>query len=510
MALPDSILDLSRQNRLGPLSPWFRRRLDREAGRGLFLPEEELAAVGDRLVEELADYRRQTGVAAAVLGMSGGVDSALTAALLKRAGWRVIGFALPIDQDPAETARGVEACEALGIEHRVFDLTEQYRGMVAAIATLDPPLAAADDAPLRVRRGNLRARLRMLTLYDQAHRFGGLVASTDNFSELAAGFWTLHGDVGDLAPVQSLLKSWEIPWLARACGVPERTWRATPTDGLGVGGSDEAQIGASYLEWDLMVFAIIEAAFREPEAPLDALPGRLGIGGDERAGLVFETTLRRLGRTWFKRVNPIRLSHPAADRFGPLEALDARLFRPAVLRPEEERFTVPADAAALAERLVGACAASGDRVVTAESCTAGLIGSCLASVPGSTDAFEGAFVTYRMDLKSDALGVPAELIGAVTPYHPEVARRMATGALDRAPHASLALAVTGVGGPGPDCGKPAGLVYIAAARRGGEPRVEEHRFSGSPKTVLGATIRAALALGLSLAGEGEGAGGKEG
>lgn len=502
MTLQESILDLSRQSRLAPLSPWFARQFERQVDRGLFLPEEELERVGARLVKDLEDYRLQTGVGTAVLGMSGGVDSALTAAMLTRAGWRVVGFTLPIDQDPLETERGVEACNALGIEHINLDLSRQYHAMVGELGTIDPRLTTGEDEALRIRRGNMRARLRMVTLYDQAHRFGGVVASTDNFSELGAGFWTLHGDVGDLAPVQSLLKSWEVPWMARACGVPERTWRATPTDGLGISAGDEAQLGASYLEWDIMVFAVMEALFRHPGTRSDELADRLGFSGDERAGRVFRSTLGRLGRTWFKRVNPIRLDHPAADRFGPLDALDARLFRPAVLRTDEALFKVPSDLEDLAKRLVAASGASGDRLVTAESCTAGLIGTCLASAPQSSEVFAGAFVTYRKDMKTDALGVPADLIERETPYHPEVARRMALGALDRTERATVALAVTGVGGPGPDCGKPQGLVYIAVAKRGEEPCVEEHRFPGSPKEVLAATIRAALLMGLGRTGEG--------
>jgi nicotinamide-nucleotide amidase len=497
MTLRDGILDLSRQGRLGPLSPWFGRQLDRQVERGLFLPEDELAEVGARLVDDLRAYREQTGAGTAVLGMSGGVDSALTAALLKRAGWRVVGFTLPIEQDPVETERGAEACGALGVEHMHLDLSRRYRGMVEELATLDPRMAEGDEEQVRIRRGNLRARLRMMTLYDQAHRFGGLVASTDNFSELGAGFWTLHGDVGDLAPVQSLLKSWEVPRMARAYGVPERTWRATPTDGLGISAGDEAQIGATYLEWDLMVFAVMEALFRHPGATAEDLPARLEVGGDERASRVLASTLRRLGRTWFKRVNPVRLDHPRADRYGPLDALDARLFRPAVLRPDEAMFRFPSDVEALAARLVEALGAEEGRLVTAESCTSGLIGACVASVPGSYDAFAGGFVTYRKDMKGDALGVPQDLIREKTPYHPEVARLMALGALDRAGHATLALSVTGVGGPGSDCGKPQGLVYVAVCRRGEEPRIEEHRFPGSPKEVLAATIRAALVMGLS-------------
>jgi nicotinamide-nucleotide amidase len=120
----------------------------------------------------------------------------------------------------------------------------------------------------------------------------------------------------------------------------------------------------------------------------------------------------------------------------------------------------------------------------------------VAGAPGSSGVLEGSFVTYCSSLKSDALGVSDALVREKTPYHPEVARQMATGALDRAPCASVALSVTGVGGPGPHEGKPAGLVYIGAALRGREPVAEEHHFTGRPKEVLAAAIKAALRLGM--------------
>ena len=328
----EDILDLSRQTPRGPLSPSFANLLRRQVESGLFLPPHDLLAVGDRLIGQLTDYRRQAGISTAVLGMSGGVDSAVTAALLKEAGWRVVGYTLPIEQDPIETERGAEACRALGLEHLHFDLSQQYRNLIEELGSLDEEVRDADTEPLRTRRGNIRARLRMVTLYDQAHRWGGLVASTDNFSELGAGFWTLHGDVGDLAPVQCLLKSWEIPWMARAYGVPERTWRAKPTDGLGIGEGDEAQIGATYLQWDMTVFAVSEALRQNPSLTTEDLPEVLGARDDPVAMLAIAAVLRRLRTTWFKRVNPIALEHPQMDRIGILNLIDDRLFRPAVLR----------------------------------------------------------------------------------------------------------------------------------------------------------------------------------
>ncbi|UIJ70794.1 NAD(+) synthase [Aurantimonas sp. HBX-1] len=493
----DDILELSRQSARGPLSPWFDVRLREQVTAGQFLPPADLHAAGERLVRQLADYREQAGVSTAVLGMSGGVDSAVTAALLKRAGWRVVGYTLPIEQNPAETERGAEACRALGLEHLHLDLSRQYRDVVSGLGSLDDALTASDTEPLRTRRGNVRARLRMITLYDQAHRCGGVVASTDNFSELGAGFWTLHGDVGDLAPVQSLLKSWEIPWMAREYGVPESTWRASPTDGLGIGEGDEAQIGATYLEWDIAVFAVVEALRQDPSLTAQAMPSALGAEDDPVAVRSLAAVLRRLKTTWFKRVNPVVLEHPRADRLGLLDLIDDRLFRPAVLRDDRALASFSGDIAVLGHRLADALSERDMRLVTAESCTAGLLGACVAAAPGSSSVLEGCFVTYRPSMKIDALGVPEDLIRERTVYDPDVARAMAEGALRCATRAGLAIAITGVAGPEPDQGKPVGLVYIATLLEGENAQVTECHFAGQPKEIVSATIRKALQLGLA-------------
>jgi nicotinamide-nucleotide amidase len=500
------ILNLSRQDQAGALSPWFARKFTEQMKDGLFLPAPALQRVQDHLIGQLQDYRRLAGVGTAVLGMSGGVDSALTAALFKAAGWQVIGLTLPIHQVPEETDRGIDACKALGLEHFHLDLSAEYDAMVSAMARLHPGIATADDDGARTRRGNLRARLRMMTLYDQAHRLGGLVASTDNFSELGAGFWTLHGDVGDLAPVQGLLKSWEIPWLARNIGVPEHTWRAKPTDGLGIGAGDEAQIGATYLEWDIVVFTLDQARKDGPDMDMADVQRRLGTVDDPYAQRIVSTVVTRLGRTWFKRVNPINLAHPKADRLALIDRLDERLFRPAILRRQRVDIGFPDDLHASAAALCKLLERHGCRVVTAESCTGGLLAASIAGVSGSSSALEGSFVTYAPSMKVNALGVSAQLIQEQTVYDPQVARQMATGALDAAPAAGLALAITGVGGPDDDQGKPAGYVCIAACLRGDAPVVRECQFAGAPDVVLTKAIGAALQLGISLLDSTAGAG----
>lgn len=323
MSLKNEILDLSRQNQQGPLSPWLDREFDRQIATGDFLGVQGLNLIAESLVKKTKTYSEETNVSTAVLGMSGGVDSALTAAIFKAAGWNVIGVTMPIHQLEAETQRGIDACKAIGIEHlnldlsALADLTVQTVGQNHSGITNSP--GTAKD---RIRRGNIRARLRMIALYDLANAHGGIVASTDNLSELGAGFWTINGDVGDFSPIQSLLKSWEVPYLARHFGIPEDSWRATPTDGLAIlNGGDEAQLGCSYLEWDIMMMCLGRAVLNGACSEAYILAAE-GIDKDERALQVFHSVMLRMRQTWFKRFGAIKLPHPIQNRYAMIDALD--------------------------------------------------------------------------------------------------------------------------------------------------------------------------------------------
>jgi len=119
-----------------------------------------------------------------------------------------------------------------------------------------------------------------------------------------------------------------------------------------------------------------------------------------------------------------------------------------------------------AAALLEICRSKRLTIATAESCTGGLIAGILTEVPGSSDAFERGFVTYSNRAKTEQLGVPAELIEEFGAVSKPVAHAMALGALENST-ADLAVAVTGVAGPGggtPE--KPVGLVHLAGARRG--------------------------------------------
>ena len=319
MSLKQDILKYSRQENLYSLSDWFDSSLSDLIEDGTYSDQNGLDETGRKLVSGLIAYANRHKISTAVIGMSGGVDSALTAALFKSAGWRVIGVTMPIHQREEETERGITACKSLGIQHKHIDLTKSYDTLLKSVAAHDPEI---NDKENSIRRGNLRVRLRMMTLYNQASLHRGLVGSTDNFSELATGFWTLHGDVGDVAPIQSLLKSWEVPKLAEMYGVPEETVFATPTDGLGISNGDEDQFGFSYLELDIVLMKLCSllSIGMEYQSALNVL--NVSSSDAEKVNKI----ISRISSSKFKRQNPYNLEHPIQRyRYAGLKQLDANI-----------------------------------------------------------------------------------------------------------------------------------------------------------------------------------------
>lgn len=136
--------------------------------------------------------------------------------------------------------------------------------------------------------------------------------------------------------------------------------------------------------------------------------------------------------------------------------------------------------------------ASGRHLATAESCTGGLIAAACTGIAGSSDWFERGFVTYSNEAKTEMLGVPAVLIAAHGAVSAEVVRAMAEGALAKS-RADLAVAVTGVAGPGGGSrDKPVGTVWFSLARKGGGTDVELLRLHGDRAAIRQQTVAFAL------------------
>jgi NAD+ synthase len=222
-------------------------------------------AVIEHISGWLAGYCKRAGMEGFVVGISGGIDSAVTSALAAHSGLPVLLVEMPIHQSPAQIARAREHIAALkarypAVEEVEVELTEVFDRLIAA-------LPAATDSPARAMSlVNTRARLRMTTLYYFAALRRRLVAGTGNkVEDFGVGFFTKYGDGGvDLSPIADLTKT-EVYALGRALDVADSILSAPPTDGLwGDDRTDEDQIGASYpeLEWAM--------AFSGDEAVLDA------------------------------------------------------------------------------------------------------------------------------------------------------------------------------------------------------------------------------------------------
>ena len=175
----------------------------------------------------------------AIIGISGGIDSAVIAALCCKAlgPENVHGFLLPCGTQP-DIKDSHLICDQLCIEHKVIDINNA----VEALIRLDQSVMEFDAT----RVGNIKARTRMIVLYDQSAKYNGLVVGTSNLTELMLGYFTLHGDGAcAIEPIGHLYKT-EIKQVAVELGIPQQIIDKAPSAGLWEGQTDEEQIGASY------------------------------------------------------------------------------------------------------------------------------------------------------------------------------------------------------------------------------------------------------------------------
>lgn len=231
----------------------------------------------DALGDFLAEYLRVSKLKLYVMGISGGVDSSFLAALLHHRRIPYLGFCLPIASNtPAEIDRGAKAAMAYANPPQgtscshVHDFTDLYARIsrtFADICTASTPLA----------EGNIKARIRMIFLYHVAQLHGGCVLSTDQLDELLTGFWTLHGDVGDVSPIQLIPKSTEYDLARMLCArlkdpVPlQLAIEAVPTDGLGISISDLDQLKVeSYAEVEQLFRAYFTLRLKEQNSALSS------------------------------------------------------------------------------------------------------------------------------------------------------------------------------------------------------------------------------------------------
>lgn len=209
------------------------------------------------LVSFLREEIRKVGYQRAVIGLSGGIDSAVSCMLVAEAlgAENVLAVMMPYrSSSPASEADARAVIEKTGVQAKVVEIT----------AMVDPYLQANGDIS-NVRKGNVMARTRMIVLYDQSEAFKGLVIGTSNKTELLLGYGTLHGDMASaLNPIGDLYKT-QLRQLARALDMPRAIIDKAPTADLWVGQTDEAELGISYAMADQILYMLVDERCREED-----------------------------------------------------------------------------------------------------------------------------------------------------------------------------------------------------------------------------------------------------
>ncbi|MFP4199204.1 MAG: NAD(+) synthase, partial [Halanaerobium sp.] len=208
------------------------------------IAERDYKKIKDNLVNWLQLKLKNAGLKGAVVGLSGGIDSAVTARLSQLAfGAEMLAVVLPCHSDSQDREDALKFADKFGIEVIETDLSEIYDHFLA-------DLKESGIKGGKLAETNIKPRLRMTALYYYAQAKDYLVIGTDNWSELKIGYFTKHGDGGiDLAPLGSLVKN-EVRELARELEIPTEIIEKKPSAGLWDGQTDESEIGFSYQKLD--------------------------------------------------------------------------------------------------------------------------------------------------------------------------------------------------------------------------------------------------------------------
>ena len=237
------------------------------------------------LVDFLHSEITRAGFSRGVVGLSGGIDSAVACYLAAEAlgPENVLAVRMPYSTSSPESLEHAGlVIQATGVQERTLSIAPMADALFESIPDADA-----------VRRGNVMARLRMIVLYDQSASFGGLVVGTGNKTEILLGYTTLYGDSAcALNPLGDLYKT-QLRQLARSLGVPEAIQTKPPSADLWAGQTDEGELGFTYEEVDRLLMLLIDER-RTPEACIEA-----GFPGD-----FVSRVIDRVRRNQYKRMLP--------------------------------------------------------------------------------------------------------------------------------------------------------------------------------------------------------------
>lgn len=232
--------------------------------------ELDVELVRRHLTTWIREELQRAGCSRAVLGVSGGIDSALSCFLTAEAigPENVLALWMPYrTSNPTHFADAQQVTQMLGIQLKTVDITPM----------VDPYLEQYPDISDR-RRGNIMARMRMIVLYDHSEIWHGLVVGSSNKTEWWLGYGTLYGDMAcAVNPLGDLYKT-QVRQLARAMGVPAQIIAKPPTADLWPGQTDEGELGFTYADMDRALYLLIDCGLSVEEAVRRGLPPALVQG----------------------------------------------------------------------------------------------------------------------------------------------------------------------------------------------------------------------------------------
>lgn len=215
------------------------------------MEEKEMQEKVEKIVDWLKQKKEEAGVKGLLVGVSGGIDSAVVAHLIKRASPdNSLGVILPCKSDPQDMEDAKKVIESCNIDSLTVDLSETHNVLFPNIQKQLEGNQLLEEENQQMVDANLRARLRMSTLYAIAGNSNYLVVGTDNAAEFYTGYFTKYGDGGvDLVPLVDLGKG-EVRELAAYIGVPDDVVYKQPSAGLWEGQTDENEMGTTYEKID--------------------------------------------------------------------------------------------------------------------------------------------------------------------------------------------------------------------------------------------------------------------
>lgn len=227
----------------------------------------------------------RVGFTKTLMGLSGGIDSAVSLYLSAKAlgPENVMAVRMPYKTSPQSTLDDAQMMiEDLGVKSMTLDISPMVDPLIDYFAKID-----------KLRAGNIMARMRMIVLYDQSVVFNGLVMGTSNKSELLLGYSTIFGDsAAALQPIGDLYKT-QVRQLARAIGVPEKVIDKAPSADLWHDQTDEGELGFTYAEVDQLLYLLVDQRYHPEDCVAEGFDPAF-----------VDTVIRMMRKNHFKRVMP--------------------------------------------------------------------------------------------------------------------------------------------------------------------------------------------------------------